>query len=135
MNRTKIIGIMSLATLLTALIVPPASACGGYERVGDPGATRILFLLSGTHGIEGFLGSGVQRFLLDEGLARRLPARTALVLVHAVNPFGFAWRRRNDHALRRDVVDPPGCRAQQKAIADAALENHLFVQFSDASFR
>jgi hypothetical protein len=70
-------------------------------RCGDPDATRVLFLLSGTHGIEGFLGSGVQRYLLDEGLARRLPDRTALVLVHAVNPFGFAWLRR----VNEDNVD------------------------------
>jgi hypothetical protein len=70
-------------------------------RFGDAAASRVLFLLSGTHGIEGFLGSGVQRFLLEDGLARRLPARTALVLVHAVNPFGFAWLRR----VNEDNVD------------------------------
>lgn len=70
-------------------------------RFGDRDAARVLFLLSGTHGIEGFLGSGVQRFLLDDGLVRRLTAGVALVLVHAVNPFGFAWLRR----VNEDNVD------------------------------
>jgi len=70
-------------------------------RLGPPDARRILFLASGTHGIEGFCGSGIQTFLLRSGVARRLPAGTALVLVHAVNPYGFAWLRR----VNEDNVD------------------------------
>lgn len=70
-------------------------------RLGAPDARRVLFLLSGTHGIEGFCGSGIQTHLLEGGLAGRIPAGVALVLVHAVNPWGFAWLRR----VNEDGVD------------------------------
>jgi len=70
-------------------------------RFGAADARRVLFLLSGTHGIEGFCGSGVQSWLLRNGLAARVPEGVALVLVHAVNPWGFAWLRR----VNEDNVD------------------------------
>jgi ribosomal protein S18 acetylase RimI-like enzyme len=70
-------------------------------RVGAPDARRVLFLMSGTHGVEGFCGSGIQTFLLRDGLLDRLPAGVALVIVHAVNPWGFAWLRR----VNEDNVD------------------------------
>jgi hypothetical protein len=70
-------------------------------RFGAAGARRVLFLNSGTHGVEGFCGSGLQTGLLDAGIASRLPADVALVVVHAVNPWGFAWLRR----VNEDNVD------------------------------
>jgi hypothetical protein len=70
-------------------------------RLGPAGAPRVLFLFSGTHGIEGFCGSGLQTWLLGGGLAERLPDGVALVLVHALNPWGFAWGRR----VNEDNVD------------------------------
>jgi len=70
-------------------------------RFGPPDARRVVFIASGTHGVEGFCGSAIQTFLLRDGLAGRLPADVALVLVHAVNPWGFAWSRR----VNEDNVD------------------------------
>ncbi len=70
-------------------------------RFGAPAARRVLFVSAGTHGIEGFCGSGIQTFLLHGGLAQRLPSDVALVFVHAVNPWGFAWSRR----VNEDNVD------------------------------
>jgi len=70
-------------------------------RFGAPDARRVLFVASGTHGIEGFCGSGIQRHLLDTGIVARLPAGVALVLIHGVNPWGFAWLRR----VNEDNVD------------------------------
>ena len=70
-------------------------------RFGAPDARRVLLLASGTHGVEGFCGSGIQTWLLRSGLAARLPEGVALVLVHAVNPWGFAWLRR----VNEDNVD------------------------------
>lgn len=70
-------------------------------RVGAPDARRVLFVASGTHGIESFCGSGIQTFLLRGGLAHVLPPDVAVVLVHAVNPWGFAWQRR----VNEDNVD------------------------------
>ena len=75
---------------------------------GDPGAARVVVISSGTHGIEGYSGSGLQCLLLHEGLAKQLPKDTRLVMVHAVNPYGFAWQRRTNESnidLNRNFVD------------------------------
>ncbi len=49
---------------------------------------------SGLHGVEGYFGSAVQLAWLHGVRAGciRIPSGTAVVLVHAVNPHGFAWR-------------------------------------------
>lgn len=64
---------------------------------GDPAAENLLILSSGCHGIEGFAGSGVQIAMLhDEAL--RTQARSAsvtLIHIHALNPYGFSYWRRN----------------------------------------
>lgn len=52
-----------------------------------------LLHLSGVHGIEGYLGSLVQRRILQESLSN-LPFQ--IVIVHAVNPYGMAWRLRTN---------------------------------------
>jgi Protein of unknown function (DUF2817) len=70
-------------------------------RFGDPGAQKILIVSSGTHGAEGFSGSGCQAGYLAENLVGSLPSRTALLLVHAINPYGFAHLRR----VNEDNVD------------------------------
>lgn len=70
-------------------------------RIGPAGASRAIGLGSGTHGVEGFCGSGIQTALLSAGLATALPADTALVFIHAINPWGFAWGRR----VNEDNVD------------------------------
>ncbi len=64
-------------------------------RLGPANARRVLVVVSATHGAEGFCGSGVQTSLLVERDAPRPHAPdTALVLIHAINPFGFAWLSR-----------------------------------------
>ena len=70
---------------------------------------RVLLVFSGTHGIEGFAGSACQQqFLAEDFAALPLPADGALLMVHAVNPYGFAWlRRANEHNvdLNRNFLD------------------------------
>ncbi|MEW6268411.1 MAG: M14 family metallopeptidase [Thermodesulfobacteriota bacterium] len=70
-------------------------------RLGADDAPRVLFVASGTHGIEGFCGSAIQTRLLRDGAFARPPEGCAVVLVHAVNPWGFAWLRR----VNEDNVD------------------------------
>lgn len=70
-------------------------------RIGADDARRVVFIASGTHGVEGFCGSGIQNYWLRNGLAKRVPPGVALVLVHAVNPWGFAFLRR----VNEDNVD------------------------------
>lgn len=68
-------------------------------QLGPADAPGVVLVSSGLHGVEGFLGSAVQLALLEERLtAWSLPPATRLVLVHALNPYGFAWLRRvNEH--------------------------------------
>ena len=70
-------------------------------RIGASGARNILAVGSGTHGVEGYCGSGVQAALMCEDIASDLPDDTALIFIHAINPWGFAWGRR----VNEDNVD------------------------------
>jgi hypothetical protein len=58
-------------------------------------ARRTLVISSGTHGVEGYFGSAVQLALLQDGaLLARAKEAASLVLIHAINPYGFAHARR-----------------------------------------
>jgi len=91
---------------------------------GPRNAKRALLLISGTHGVEGYFGSGVQTGLLRQGVAGRVPKGVKLVVLHALNPFGFSWNRRvNEHNadVNRNFVDhtnPPANEAYDN-LADA----------------
>ena len=64
-------------------------------RIGPADARRVVVVSSGVHGVEGFLGSAVQFTLLKQLLMRQVgDDDPALVILHAVNPYGFAWLRR-----------------------------------------
>jgi hypothetical protein len=63
--------------------------------LGSAHPKQVVVVSSGLHGVEGFFGSAVQCALLEERLfGWSLPASTTLVLLHALNPYGFAWQRR-----------------------------------------
>jgi uncharacterized protein DUF2817 len=94
-------------------------------RLGPEDAPRVLVTISGTHGAEGFAGAGVQTGTFLSGFAHELPAATALLAIHAINPYGFAWVRRvteKNVDLNRNFVDfdrkPP--------------ENEGYLQLADA---
>ena len=75
---------------------------------GPADATRVLVLQTGTHGAEGFTGSGAALDWLACGGALALPAGVAVLLIHAINPHGFAWLRRvteENVDLNRNFVD------------------------------
>jgi hypothetical protein len=74
--------------------------------LGAADAPNVLVAISGTHGVEGFAGSGPQVDLLRHPPA--LPGHTAVLLMHGVNPHGFAWWRRvteENVDLNRNWVD------------------------------
>jgi hypothetical protein len=69
---------------------------------GPARATQALVVSSGTHGVEGYFGSAVQLALLGQReLCTALAQRVTLVLIHAINPYGFAYKRR----VNEDNVD------------------------------
>lgn len=62
---------------------------------GSTTPERVVIISSGLHGIEGFFGSALQLALLESlSSGFSLAANVKIVLIHALNPFGFAWRRR-----------------------------------------
>lgn len=65
--------------------------------LGPADAAKLFIVSSGTHGPEGFSGSACQLALLNDELARRAADRgIALLLIHAVNPFGFSHLKRTN---------------------------------------
>ena len=75
---------------------------------GDPKADRVLLANSATHGAEGFCGSGAMVGWLRSGAWRAVPKNVKVVLVHAINPYGFAWLRRvneDNVDLNRNFID------------------------------
>jgi hypothetical protein len=97
--------------------------------IGPPDADRVLVTISGTHGAEGFCGSGAQLDWLVRGEAARMPPGVATLMVHAINPYGFSWLRRVTHEnvdLNRNWVDfdaPLPENPGYDAIAQAAIPN------------
>lgn len=76
--------------------------------LGDANAERALLMLSSTHGLEGPAGSAIQTAFLGEvGRAGGFDG-SKIVLVHAINPWGFAHRSRTTEGnvdLNRNFVD------------------------------
>jgi hypothetical protein len=64
-------------------------------EIGNKNSNNVLFIVSGTHGVEGFAGSACQLSLLDR--ANEFSESSCLiVLVHALNPYGFSFFRRTN---------------------------------------
>jgi hypothetical protein len=94
-------------------------------RFGPTDAANMIVLISGTHGIEGFCGSGAEINWMRSGGPAALPPGTGALLVHAINPYGFAWIRRvneDNVDLNRNFVDhgkPYPANDGYRALADA----------------
>ncbi len=112
--RTRFLTACREAGLAVDSHVHPEAGLDGEElatdvcRIGRDDADNVIFVTSATHGVEGFGGSGIQCALLGDLARLALDDDTALVLVHAVNPFGFSWLRRvneDNIDLNRNFVD------------------------------
>jgi Protein of unknown function (DUF2817) len=71
--------------------------------IGPASAEKLLIVSSGTHGAEGFCGSGCQVATLHDAnlLTRLQQAQVGLLLIHAVNPHGFSHL----HRTNEDNID------------------------------
>jgi len=77
-------------------------------QIGSTNAMKVLLLLSGTHGVEGYCGSGAQTALLSHGYFDNLPSDLSVIMIHAMNPFGFSHDRRvteDNVDLNRNFLD------------------------------
>lgn len=81
-----------------------------FALLGTADASSLLLLTSGTHGVEGFCGSGCQVALLHDDQFLRAIERSgaAVLMLHALNPYGFSHLRRvneDNVDLNRNFVD------------------------------
>jgi hypothetical protein len=141
------------AAAVTSYLLPDHKGPGGevltldVARLGDADALSALLVIAGTHGVEGLAGSGCLVGLLEDRLYDALPQSGCLLLLHAINPYGFAWLRRVTEEgvdLNRNFVDfskplpsseayeelhdwlvPKGWEGDIRRAADAALAVHV----------
>jgi len=76
--------------------------------IGDPAASKLMLVISGTHGVEGYYGSDSQIAWLDDLPPDTLPTDTAIVLLHLLNPWGASHLRRVNEEnidLNRHFID------------------------------
>ncbi len=68
---------------------------------GSLAAQKVLILLSATHGVEGFGGSGIQVSSLKSNWHKQADNDVAIVMIHGLNPWGMSYCRR----VNEDGVD------------------------------
>ncbi len=126
---------------MTRKFVNPQRGPGGEELAaelawfGPRDAANVLVLISATHGVEGFCGSGAQIDWLTGGGPKCLPRDTGVLVIHAINPYGFAWLRRvteDGVDLNRNFVDlanppeNPGYDELADAMVPREIEGPIF---------
>jgi hypothetical protein len=98
---------------------------------GPEDARGVMVLISATHGVEGFPGSAGIVDWIRAGGPERLPNGVAVLAVHAINPYGFAWLRRVTEEgvdLNRNFVDfdePLPVNPGYDALAEHLVPNSL----------
>jgi hypothetical protein len=95
---------------------------------GNEDAENVFVIACGTHGIEGYAGSAVQTAWLHANGPGQLPAGTAIVLLHAINPWGFAHGQRvteNNVDLNRNFIGFESPPARNRGYAE--LHPHLMI--------
>ena len=105
--RSKFIAACNTAELPYTTHVNPNSGpqgealCTDLVSAGPDGADRVLIVNSGIHGVEGFCGSAAMTAWLASGGFGEAAQAVRIILIHALNPYGFAWLRR----VNEDNVD------------------------------
>lgn len=61
---------------------------------GSKETEKIFILSSGVHGVEGYVGSAVQLFFMNNYINDEFLEKTGVLLIHSVNPYGFKYTRR-----------------------------------------
>jgi len=77
---------------------------------------RLVIVTSGVHGAEAFVGSAVQEMLMREWLPGLVADDTSVLVVHALNPWGYQHRRRVTEGnvdLNRNLSTDPALYATQ----------------------
>jgi len=125
--RRKFLAATKAAGFSVDSFVNPLMGAKGEELatdvvlIGSISASKLLVIISGTHGVETFAGAAYQTGWISEERWQQLPEDTAVLLIHCINPYGASWRRRynedNVDLNRNFVVHPTG-----------HIENNLYAQ-------
>lgn len=103
--------------------------------LGPVDASKVLQVVSGTHGAEGWAGSAIQIDSLERGVFNQLPDDTAVMMIHLINPWGCAWGRREneDNAdLFRDLIYyKPELYSDDVRFTDEVAQALTFQDYSD----
>lgn len=89
--------------------------------LGPNDAEAVYLTISGTHGAEGFCGSGAQIGHFRDRLFAAMPPKTKAIMIHGINPYGFAHVRRvteDNVDLNRNFQDFAKPLPQNKAYED-----------------
>ena len=87
--------------------------------------TKLIILVSGIHGIEGYVGSALQVYLIDNMLNDFNLHDTGILIIHGANPFGFKHRRR----VTKDNIDLN--RNFVADIEDLFIENDIYSELNE----
>uniref|UniRef100_UPI000D369619 DUF2817 domain-containing protein n=1 Tax=unclassified Variovorax TaxID=663243 RepID=UPI000D369619 len=138
--RRKFLAACTLLQLVPAEHRHPLAGAEGevlatdVVRLGPAEASRVLVLTSGVHGVELFAGAGCQVDWLLHASAEDLPPDTAVLVVHAINPWGASWLRRyteDNVDLCRNFVDYPNMPELPRAPDYAALHEAVTADPAD----
>lgn len=114
--RTKFLEAAATAGLSVQSHAHPMKGRDGEDlamdvaRDGPMDAQNLFIISSACHGVEGYCGSGVQVHALHdaEWLENARASSTAVLYIHALNPYGFSYVRRTTHEnvdLNRNFQD------------------------------
>jgi hypothetical protein len=118
---------------MSSFVLPLARGAAGEELamdvawLGSDAPRAAIVVTSGTHGVEGYAGSGFQCSFLAERAATVLLPDVAVVLVHALNPFGFSHVCRVNEQnidLNRNFIDfsrPPASHGGYERLHNAIV--------------
>jgi len=76
--------------------------------IGPEDAEQVILLISGTHGVEGFIGSACQIGWMSGLKDEPLPDNMAALVIHIINPYGMAWlcvETQENIDLNRNFID------------------------------
>ncbi len=65
-----------------------------FAYMPRPDAKKLLVLVSGIHGLEGYAGSSLQAFYLATMFERNRADGMSVLLIHGMNPYGMKYRSR-----------------------------------------
>lgn len=86
----------------------------------QPNSSRLQVYNSGLHGIEGYVGSAIQSWILKNKISEK--SSSDYLFIHALNPYGFKNNRRvnesNIDLNRNFVIDPKTFQSKNPSYAE-----------------